>query len=149
MLSTYRRSPLRNYTFGSSRPSRYRCKRVPRKREILEAVPDDYRGWLERKLQAVSEPSLNQKLHEIFRMHLEVVQAIVGKSRKVRADFIDEVVDARNYRAHFPSRLEGRAARGAELHPINQKLTKLLEACLMGEIGFGEEEIKKAVTGLR
>ena len=29
------------------------------------------------------------------------------------------------------------------------KLKKLLEACLMGEIGFGDDEIKKVVLGLR
>lgn len=114
-----------------------------REREILESVPAAHRGWLERKLKAVGEPSLNQKHHEIFRRHLDVAQVVVGRSRKDRADFLDEVVDARNYRVHFGERLEERAARGADLHPINQKL---LEACLMGEIGFEADEIKDAVS---
>jgi hypothetical protein len=120
-----------------------------RKREILEAAPDEHRGWLEQKLKFSHEPTLEERLHEIFRKNLEVVQAIVGRKRKARADFIQEVVDARNYRAHFNERLEGRAARGVELHPINQKLTQLLEARLMAEIGFGDDKIKKAVLGLQ
>jgi ApeA N-terminal domain 1 len=119
-----------------------------RKREILEAAPDEHRGWLEQKLKFSHEPTLQERLHEIFRRNREVAQAIVGK-KKARADFIREVVDARNYRVHFGERLEGRAAKGAELHPINQKLKQLLEACLMAEIGFGDDEIKNAVVGLR
>jgi hypothetical protein len=73
----------------------------------------------------------------------------VVRSRKARSDFIKEVVDARNNRTHFGEGLEGKATRGAELHPINQKLTKLLEACLMAEIGFEDDQIRKAVLGLR
>jgi len=124
-------------------------KHQKRRQEILEAVPEEHRGWLERKLASSHEPFLAQRLHEIFSRHIKVAQAVVGRKKKVRANFIDEVVNARNYRAHFPERLEGRAARGAELHPFNVKLKKLLEACLMGEIGFGDDEIKEAVTGLR
>jgi hypothetical protein len=73
----------------------------------------------------------------------------VGRKKKVRADFIRQVVDARNYRVHFGERLAGRAARGATLYPINQNLTKLLEACLMAEIGFDDNKIRDAVLGLR
>jgi hypothetical protein len=40
------------------------------------------------------------------------------------------------------------AIRGADLYPINQKLTKLLEACLMAELGFEDEKIRRAITGL-
>lgn len=118
------------------------------KREILEAVPEVHRGWLERMLAFSHEPTLEQRLHEIFRKHLKTAQAIVGKSKKPRAAFIRRVVDARNYRAHFGEKLEGKATRGADLHPINQKLTKLLEACLMAEIGFEDDKIRRAILGL-
>ncbi len=123
-------------------------KHEKRKREILEAVPEEHIGWLERVLAFSHEPTLEQRLHEIFRKHLKAVQAIVGKSKKTRAEFIRDVVDARNYRAHFGEKLEGKATRGAELQPINQKLTKLLEACLMAEIGFEDDRIRRAIMGL-
>jgi hypothetical protein len=120
-----------------------------RKREILEAVPNEHRGWLDRVLKHSHEPDLAQRFHEIFRKHLKVVQAIVGRSKKSRANFIQEVVDGRHYRAHFDKRFEGKATRGVDLHPINQKLTKLLEACLMAEIGFEDDKIREAVLSLR
>ncbi len=124
-------------------------KHDKRKREILEAVPADHRYWLERELKFSHEPTLEARLHEIFRKNLEITQAVVGRKKKARADFIQEVVNARNYRAHFDERLEGRAARGVKLHPINQKLTLLLEGCLTAEIGFEADEIKNAILGVR
>jgi hypothetical protein len=123
-------------------------KHEKRKREILEAVPEAHSGWLERVLAFSHEPTLEQRLHKIFRKHLKSVQAIVGKSKETRAEFIRDVVNARNYRAHFGEKLEGKAIRGADLYPINQKLTKLLEACLMAELGFEDEKIRRAITGL-
>ncbi len=112
-------------------------------------MPDEHKHWLERKLAFSHEPTLEERLHDIFSKHLRVAQAIVGRKKKVRSDFIREVVDARNYRAHFGERLEDKASRGAELHPINLKLTKLLEACLMSEIRFEDDKIKSAILGLR
>jgi hypothetical protein len=44
---------------------------------------------------------------------------------------------------------QDRAARDEELHRINEKLRQLMEMCLMAEIGFEEEEIERAVTGVR
>jgi hypothetical protein len=61
------------------------------------------------------EPTLEVRLRETFHKHLEVAQAIVGRSRKARSDFIKEVVDARNNRAHFGEGLEGKATRGQSL----------------------------------
>ena len=35
-----------------------------------------------------------------------------------------------------------------DLRPINQKLTKVLEVCLMAEIGFEDDKIRRAILGL-
>lgn len=124
-------------------------KHEKRKREILNATPEKHKGWLERKLKHPEEPTLEERLHEIFRRHLEVMQAVVGRKKKTRSDFIKEVVDVRNNHAHFPERLKGIVVQGVELHPFNQKLKLLLEACLMKEIGFEDEKIREAVVGRR
>ena len=34
------------------------------------------------------------------------------------------------------------------LHSINQKLTKLQEACLMAEIGFEDDRIRRTIQNL-
>jgi hypothetical protein len=115
---------------------------------ILSAVPPEHKGWLERKLQVVSEPSLNQRLHEIFKRHLGIVESAIDEKKKVRAEFIDKVVATRNYYAHFDESKKDRAARGEELYQIMRKLNLLLETYLMEEIGFSPEKTKAAVLGM-
>ena len=119
-----------------------------RVREILHAVPEEHKGWLERKLKVVSEPSLNQRLHEIHQRHLNIVESVVGKKKQVRAEFIEKVVATRNYRTHFDDSKKDKVARGEDLYQIMRKLNRILEACLMEEIGFSPEKTQDAISGI-
>jgi hypothetical protein len=106
------------------------------------------RRWWNTPEPGSHEPRLEQRVRDIFRKPIRVAEAIVGKPRKIRSAFIEQVVGAGNYRAHFEESHEGKVPRGEELHLINLKLTKLLEACLISEIGFEEDKIRRAVSGL-
>ena len=119
-----------------------------RMESILGAVPEEHREWLEGKLRYSNEPSLRKRIKHIFDGHPQTVDSVVGTSGQDKRSFVNKVIDTRNYRTHLDKSLEDRAARGEELHRINDKLRKLLEMCLMAEIGFEDDEIKKAVTGL-
>jgi ApeA N-terminal domain 1 len=120
-----------------------------RMESILGAVPEEHREWLGGKLRYSNEPSLRKRIKHIFDGHPQTVDSVVGASGQDKRSFVNKVIDTRNYRTHLDKSLEDRAARGEELHRINDKLRKLLEMCLMAEIGFEDDEIKKAVTGLR
>jgi len=120
-----------------------------RKEEILEAVPNKHKDWLEGKLEYSNEPSLGRRLKEIIRRYPEATYPVAGDNSKDRERFVYKVTATRNYRTHFDETLEGQAAQGEELYRISQKLKQLLEVCLMAEIGFGGDEIKKAVMRLR
>jgi hypothetical protein len=118
--------------------------------KILDSASEEYKGWLRQKLRVVSEPSLDQRLHEILKRHRCISDLVVGKKGEDRAEFVEKVVATRNYRTHFDESKKDKAARGGEeLYRISQKLKLLLEACLMKEIGFENEEIRKAVLGSR
>jgi hypothetical protein len=119
-----------------------------RMESILRAVPERHRTWLEEKLRYSNELNLRKRIKHILDGHPQTVDSVVG-SGKDRTNFVKKVIDTRNYRTHFDESLEGRAARGKELHRINEKLKELIEMCLLAEIGFEDDEIKKAVTGLR
>ncbi len=112
---------------------------------ILGAVPEEYREWLEGKLQYSNEPNLRKRMKHVFDGHPETVGSVVGGSKE-RRSFINKVLDTRNYRTHFDESLESRVARGENLYRINRKLRKLMEMCLMAEIGFEDDEIRKAVS---
>lgn len=114
---------------------------------ILGAVPEEHRKWLEGKLRYSNELNLRKRLKHIFDEHPQTVDSVVGSS-KDKKSFVNKVIDTRNYRTHFDESLEDRAARGEKLHRINDKLRGLMEMCLMAEIGFEDDEIKKAVTGV-
>jgi hypothetical protein len=120
-----------------------------RKEEILRAVPTHYREWLEGKLQYSNEPGLGKRLKDIIRRYPESAYPIAGSNSDERGKFVRKVVDTRNYRTHFDDSLEVRAARGEELYQISKKLKLLMEVSLMGEIGFGDDEIRKAVLDVR
>lgn len=119
-----------------------------RKEEILSAVPDHYQ-WLEGKLWYSNEPGLGKRLKDIIRKYPESAFPITGSNSDERGKFVRKVVDTRNYRTHFDESLEGRTARGEELYRISEKVKRLMEMSLMGEIGFGDDEIRKSVLEMR
>src|SRR5215210_2546945 len=141
-LEVYHRRAL----YEPDLPKEEHEKRV---KEILDAIPAEHKGWLERKLQVVSEPSLNQRLYEIFKRHRGIVESVIDKKKQIRAEFIERVVATRNYRTHFDDSKKDKAARGEELYQIMRKLNLVLEACLMEEIGFSPEKTKDAISGMR
>ena len=119
-----------------------------RMESILGAVPKEHVTWLEGKLRYSNELNLRKRIKHILNGHPQTVSAVVGSGKNKRR-FINKVVDTRNCRTHFDQSLKERAARGEELHRINDKLGHLMQMCLMSELGFEDDEIKKAVTGLR
>jgi hypothetical protein len=115
-----------------------------RMESILGAVPEEHKKWLEGELKYSNELKLRKRIKHIFDGHPRTLDSVVG-SGKDKKRFVNKVIDTRNYLTHFDESLKDRAARGAELHRLNDKLTHLLEMCLMAEIGFEDDEIKKAV----
>ncbi len=57
--------------------------------------------------------------------------------------FVQKVVVTRNYLTHLDAKLQKHAARGKELHRLGLNLKILLEACLLTEIGFAEDEVMR------
>jgi len=57
---------------------------------------------------------------------------------------IECVVDTRNYLTHYEEDPEKCVVRGEDLYHLIQKLKILLEICLLTELGFSSEEIKKS-----
>jgi len=130
-IESYHRRAMRNYEL----PEEEHEKRIE---EILSTVPENHKGWLKSKLAYSNEPSLRERLNEVFDKHLEIANKCMENKRA----FIQKVVDTRNYLTHYGSRLKARAATGEELFHITQKLRILLQICLLTELGFSLEEIK-------
>jgi len=131
-LEVYHRIIIRNEDI----PSKEHEERVE---QILTNTPDKYRNWLKEKLTYSNEPSLRKRIKEIYDRvkNLGYITALIPKKK----DFVDKVVNTRNYFVHYDQSLKERALKGTELYWLIQKLKALVEICLLKEIGFLDTEI--------
>ncbi len=105
-----------------------------RVKQILNNTPDKYREWLKEKLKYSNEPSLRKRIKEIYDMlkNIGYVTDLIPKKK----DFVDDVVNTRNYFVHYDQSLKNKALKGTKLYRLIQKLKVLVEICLLKEIGF-------------
>jgi len=105
---------------------------------IPDRVPTELKERLKEYLKYGNELSLRQRLKGVFDKYHETLNAFIEDKKA----FIQKVVDTRNYLTHYDEDLEERAASGADLYHLTQKLKLLLEICLLTELGFSSAEIK-------
>lgn len=110
---------------------------------LANAIPDRVEGGfkdsLKSRIRYGNEFSLRTRLRGIFES--DKYQEIISEFIENKDAFIGAVVDTRNYLTHYEG--EEKAAIGEEIDPFIQKLKILLEMCLLTELGFSSEEIKK------
>ena len=123
----------------SSRPtwrprSAGRCRQLP-------VCPPELREWLGRSLQFGNQRSFAERLRELAQIHPLLGPEVFGDVPQ----FVRRVTDTRNYLTHWDETTKGKAARGMELWPLCEQLAVVLEACLLGEIGFSEDLIAESI----
>ena len=124
-VETYHRRRVKNEVLPKAEHKR-------KKREVLRSVPAEYQEWLKGLLAYSNEPRLEHRIREILeKAHDAIAPVIIDKE-----SFARRVKDTRNYFTHYDRRLLKRAARGEELFWLTQKLSYLLQACLLLELGF-------------
>jgi hypothetical protein len=110
---------------------------------IIKAIPKnvkkDLKDRLTEYLKYGNEFSLRKRLKDIF----DKYQEIISKYIKDKNNFIEKVVNTRNYYTHYNKKLKEHAAKEEDLHDITKKLKMCLEICLLTELGFSLQEIKK------
>lgn len=131
-LEVYHRRMIRSEDISSE-------EHEERIKQILNNTPDKYREWLKEKLKHSNEPSLRKRIKEIYDMlkNIGYVTDLIPKKK----NFVDKVVNTRNYFVHYDQSLKNKALKGAELYWLIQKLKVLVEICLLKEIGFLDTEI--------
>jgi len=102
---------------------------------ILTTSEGRYREWLAVKLKWSNEPSLRRRIREL----IDVADRVISALAPDKESFIQKVLDTRNFIIHHDPSLEGKAAQGAELYQLTQTLSFLVQACLLGELGFSAE----------
>lgn len=103
---------------------------------ILTGTPDQYREWLQTRLQRSNELSLRRRIRDVLDECPDVRDKIVGATPRERANFVALFVDSRNYYTHYSPDLENRAATGVALYLLVVQLRAIIEMSLLRELGF-------------
>lgn len=113
---------------------------------LVNGIPEDVESELKDRLMEYlkygNEFSLRKRLKEIFDKYKEILDKFIENKK----DFIEKVVNTRNYFTHYGKELKEYATSGKDLYHLTQKLRMCLETCLLAEIGFTSEEIKALIS---
>ncbi|HEV2864233.1 MAG TPA: HEPN domain-containing protein [Pyrinomonadaceae bacterium] len=105
-------------------------------REILEHTVEEHRDWLKEQLNYSNEPRLRQRVKEILDMLEDTVSTLITD----KDAFAKDVVNTRNYYTHYDPHLKDKAAQGIKLYVLTEKLSYLLQACLLVELGIPKQK---------
>lgn len=110
---------------------------------ILIGLSEPDEEWLRQILTHANEPRLAQRLNELLIENKDVINPQINNpqdSNTRRSKFVRRITGTRNYYTHFDKAREAEASKGAELYYLTEKLTILLEACLLGELGVSPDQ---------
>lgn len=129
-IETYHRRTMKNYVLPKEQYE-------SRTKEIINSVPQQYKGWLCWKLNYGNEPDLRSRLKEL----LEKFSFTLNESQGYNSKFIEDVVNTRNYHTHFDEKLKDKVVQSNDMFKLTQKMRVMLEIFLLTELGFTEEKI--------
>jgi len=116
--------------------------RVQRALAGLAALSAKDRKWAGTAVERANEFTLADRITALVLAHSWMLGDVIRtKARR----FGDHVALTRNYHTHWDERRGAAASRGSDLWPLNEQLTVLAEACLLGEIGFDENATSEAI----
>lgn len=117
------------------------CKKFPKKRfkELKKKLTshcenEEERNFVIDSLAFANECSLRMRLNQI----LEAFPSIIPNKEQ----FIDELVDTRNYYTHFDPRKKPKAKFGLDLWLLSNRTEALFSLCILRNLGFSEEQIQ-------
>jgi hypothetical protein len=113
---------------------------------ILDSIPKEYYEWLKGLLAFSNEPSLGERLKNIFELLSEskVINTIINPH-----EVILNTKNSRNYYTHFSVKLKNKALEGVELYRLTEKLQIVLFYLILNEIGFEISQIDKMLEANR
>lgn len=110
---------------------------------IIEEIPEEYQKQFMPKAQYdMNRKSLRRKIGELFEKHDKLFSKFVEK----KEEFIDMVVNTRNYYTHYSPELKDQAANIVDMPFLSQNLRFMLIVILLKEIGFDDETTKQILN---
>lgn len=123
-------------------------------KSLLHVLPQDLeegfkQALKEGKLKYANEYSLRKRLQEIVdRIAPNISIGFMSSNRKTK-EFVSKVHDTRNYLTHYTQELQSKAASSEELIKLTNRLSVIMEICLLEEMGFGFIDIREMLNRLK
>jgi len=111
--------------------------------EILLLCPDQHKSWLKERLSFSNEPTLHERLHNLFSGIDEDLRNHLFKNWE---KIIVDSKNSRNYYTHYDKSLEKKALKGADLHYLTHQLKIFLLIIVLREAGISDVQLKKIIT---
>lgn len=107
-----------------------------------EAFNNEEKKILDKILEYANEPSLRKRLKDVY----EQYGFIFDFDKKQQKQFINDIVNSRNYFTHYNPELKNAAKSGIELDNLAIKLRALLISAILSQLGVSEQLIKDRVN---
>lgn len=114
-----------------------------------DGISDEFREVLIKKLDFINEYTLQTKLKEILKKVAHLLPDDFIGTASDRDTFISRASNTRHGLTHHKKEQKKRAAKGKELLQIFHTLKVMLQCCLLQELGFSDESIKKLIERTR
>ena len=115
-------------------------------KEIPDNINSDFKKSLQMRLRYGNEFSLRKRLREVIRSINNVLDFDFVTLGKKREEFIDKVVDTRNYWTHYSPELINKVEQlGEDRLILITSLQLLLEVNFLRDLGFEEDIIKDLI----
>lgn len=113
-----------------------------RRADILSRVAPGDKNWLEEQLRYANEIRFRGRVKELFDGQPIEVRNVLGK----RKNFVDKVINTRNYLTHHDKDLKDKAVRDiGELWRITRGLRLMLQCLFLKEIGLSGTHLSAAI----
>lgn len=100
--------------------------------------------WLQRKLTKHYDPNLRERVK--FLVH-EYTNSYIQSTFKGEQVY-DDIINSRNYYAHYDKDKEYKALKGIPLFNLTQKLMGLIYSCLLTDVGVDKANFEKSLNDL-
>lgn len=105
---------------------------------------EDLERSIHSSLKYANRPSLRRRLKDIGERYSACNERLFENYK----DFVDDVVNTRNYLTHFDEKDRKRARlEFRELYSMRERLRVILEICLLSELGLNESQIQHIIFG--
>lgn len=109
---------------------------------ISSVEKQEYKEWVEEKLRYSNEPTLRNRLQEIFKE----TNFLLELNSKKRKSLISKIIETRNYFTHFDENKKDKIMTSDEIFYVSKYILFVLRALIMKEFGINEEIIKNRIT---